>query len=347
MQQEWKSFLTQAGAVFDGEKVLHFGYPQDEWVAVNSATFITDLSHFGLIAISGEDASDFLQNLLTNDVKEVNSQRSQLTGLCNPKGRLLAIFRLFQWNANFYLSLPHSLLEAVLKRLNMYVLRAQVSLADVSDHFCRFGLVGSQASDELKRYLGKAPMTTNEVQQAPDCCILRVPGEPSRFEVVGGMNTLQKFWGELTKTVTPVGANFWELTTIRAGVATIYPETQASFIPQQVNLELREGVSFTKGCYPGQEVIARMHYRGKPSRRMFLAHISTDQQPQPGDPVYLANDEARQARGEIVAAQLAPEGGYDSLVVLQLSHLQKGDMMWNGGNGAKLTLRKLPYLLEY
>ncbi|ADJ27616.1 YgfZ/GcvT domain-containing protein [Nitrosococcus watsonii] len=346
MQQEWKTFLIQAGAVFDGEKVLHFGYPPDERVAVNSATFISDLSHLGLITVSGEDASDFLQNLLTNDVKEVNSQHSQLTGLCNPKGRLLAIFRLFQWNANLYLRLPHSLLEAVLKRLSMYVLRAQVSLADVSDHFCRFGLVGSKARDELKRYLGRVPMAVNEVQQTPDCCVLRVPGKPSRFEVVGEFDTLQKLWDELSKTATPAGTHFWELATIRAGVATIYPETQASFIPQQVNLELKEGISFTKGCYPGQEVIARMHYRGKPSRRMFLAHTGTDQQPQPGDPIYLANDEAKQVIGEIVTAQPAPEGGYDSLVVLQLARLEKGNIVLEGENNPRLTIRELLYGLE-
>lgn len=343
MQQEWKSFLRQAGAVFDGDKVLHFGHPQDESTAAGS--FMTDLSHLGLIALTGEDAGTLLQNVLTNDIGEVNAQRSQLTGLCNPKGRLLAILRLFQWDTNFYLSLPHSLLEAVLKKLNMYVLRAQVSLIDASEQYCRLGLAGLQASDELRHCLGKAPTAVNEVYQTSSCCVLRVPGDPPRFEVVGEFDALQKLWSKLSKTAVPVGTHFWELATIRAGIATIYPETQESFIPQQVNLELTEGVSFTKGCYPGQEVVARMHYRGKPSRRMFLAHMITDKRPQPGDPVYLADGKEGQTVGEIVTAQPAPEGGYDSLVVLQLASLEKGDMVWNSGNGPELTLRELPYEL--
>ncbi|QBQ53193.1 YgfZ/GcvT domain-containing protein [Nitrosococcus wardiae] len=345
MQQEWKSFLIQAGAVFDGDRVLHFGHPQKELTAAAAGSFMTDLSHLGLIALSGEDASTLLQNLLTNDVGEVNAQRSQLTGLCNPKGRLLAILRLFQWNANFYLSLPHSLLEAVLKRLSMYLLRAQVSLINASEQYCRFGLVGPQAGEKLKYRLGKTPTAVNEVYQTSSCCVLQLPGDIPRFQVVGEFNTLQKLWDDLSKTVMPVSANFWELATIRAGIATIYPETQESFIPQQVNLELTEGVSFTKGCYPGQEVVARMHYRGKPSRRMFLAHIVTDKWPQPSEPVYLADGKEGQTAGEIVAAQPALEGGYDSLVVLQLTSLEKGDIILGKGSGPKLTFLDLPYEL--
>jgi folate-binding protein YgfZ len=344
MLQEWKSFLIQAGAVFDGDRVLHFIRPSNESAATISSTTIADLSHLGLIAITGKDASIFLQNLLTNDVSEVNEQHSQLTGLCNPKGRLLAIFRLFQWNSNFYLILPRNLLESVLKRLNMYVLRTQVSLTDASSQFCHFGLAGPQASNELKYLLNKVPATVNEVHQTPSYCVICVPGEPPRFEVLGEFNIIQKLWNDLSKIAAPVGNNFWELLTIRAGIATIYPETQESFIPQQVNLELTNGVSFTKGCYPGQEIIARMHYRGKPSRRMFLAHIAADKWPQPGEPIYLANNKEGQI-GEIVTAQPAPEGGYDSLAVLQLNRFEKGNIVLSGEVAPRLTFCELPYEL--
>jgi folate-binding protein YgfZ len=344
MQQQWRSFLTQAGAVFEGDRVLYFGYPQDKPVAAIPSILITDLSHLGLIAITGEDAGVFLQSLLTNDVREVNEQRSQLTGLCNPKGRLLAIFQLFQWNSSFYLSLPHSILESVLKRLSIYILRARVSLTNDSDCFCRFGLAGPQAGDELARLLNRVPSTVNDVYQAPSYCVIRVPDELPRFEVLGKLNIIRKLWDELSKTAAPVGTHLWELLTIRAGTARVYPETQESFIPQQVNLELRGGVSFTKGCYPGQEIIARMHYRGKPSRRMFLAHIDTDKQPQPGEPLYQANNEEGQI-GEIVAAEPVPEGGYDSLAVLQITSFQKGDVVLGDKTKSKLVFRELPYEL--
>jgi tRNA-modifying protein YgfZ len=343
MIQEWKAFLLQAGAVFDGDRIQHFGHPQDELATITSGTLITDLSPVGLLAVKGKDAGTFLQNVLTNDVREVNTSYSQLTGLCTPKGRLLAIFRLWQWSDTFYLSLPRNLLEVILKRLTMYVLRSQVTLGDVSDQFCRIGLAGVQADEELKQVLDRVPAEVNAVAQLPGASIIRVPGEPPRFEIVGELKTIRQVWRKLSNSATPGGVDLWELLNIRAGIPTIHPETQEAFIPQQVNLELRKGVSFTKGCYPGQEVIARMHYRGKPSRRMFLAHINGNDRPRPGEPIYLAEGKEERSVGEIVDAQQAPEGGYDSLLVLQLAGLGKGNMALGRKTGPKLIFQELPY----
>lgn len=345
MIQEWRSFLVERGAVFDDDQLQHFGHPHDELAAVNGGILMTDLSSRGLIAVKGKEADSFLQNLLTNDVKEINEEHSQLTGLCNPKGRLLTLFRLFQRDASFYLSLPRSQLAGVLKKLSMYVLRSQVEIKDASDHFCHIGLADRQANSELKYYMGHVPDTVNEVYQAPNYSVIRIPGEPPRFEVVGELNSIQKLWNELSKTATPVGINPWKLLGIRAGIATLYHATQEAFIPQQVNLELTGGVSLTKGCYPGQEVIARLHYRGKPSRRMFLVHIATNKQPQPGEPLYLSNKEEEQPVGEVVDAQMAPEGGCDGLVVLQLNRIEKGNIVLGGrtGTGTALIFRSLPY----
>jgi tRNA-modifying protein YgfZ len=343
MIQEWKAFLLQAGAVFDGDRIHHFGRPQEELAAATTGTLITDLSPWGLIAVKGKDAVTFLQNLLTNDVREVSPSYSQLTGLCNPKGRLLALFRLWQWGEDFYLTLPQNLLEMILKRLTMYVLRSQVTLREASDQFCRIGLAGVQAVEELKQVLGRVPAKVNDVQQTAEICIIRVPGEPPRFEMIGELKSIQQLWCNLSKAATPGGSGPWELLNLRAGIPTIYPETLEAFIPQQVNLELRNGVSFTKGCYPGQEVIARMHYRGKPSRRMFLGHSEGNDQPLPGEPVYLAEGEEAHSVGQIVAAQRVPEGGYDSLVVLQLTSLGKGPLTVGGHSGPELILRELPY----
>jgi len=348
MIQEWRAFLLEAGAVLDSDQVQHFGQPREELAALISDTIMTDLSPFGLIAVKGEDANTFLQNFLANDVREVNINHSQLTGLCNPKGRLLALFRLFQRGADSYLSLPQSLLEVTLKRLNMYVLRSSITLMDASNQLCQLGLAGTGAEEELKRVFGTVPETINSVCQTTECSILRVPGEPPRFEVVGEPKIMQQTWQELSHAAIPTGSNLWKLLNIRAGIPTIYPETQETFIPQQVNLEFLKGISFTKGCYPGQEVIARLHYRGKPSRRMFLAHIATPCPPQPGDPLYLAKDKEERAVGEVVDAQQTPEGGCDSLVVLQLASLEKGDITLGRkrAQSPKFLLRELPYQLS-
>ncbi|BAW80866.1 glycine cleavage system protein T [Candidatus Nitrosoglobus terrae] len=342
MEQKWRSFLIQAGAVFKNDSVLYFRGSREKLAALPN-TIITDLSHLGLIAIAGEEARVFLQNLLTNDIREVNDQRSQLTGLCNPKGRLFAIFQLFQWNTHFYLSLPHSILESTLKRLSIYILRTRVSLINDSDHYCRFGLAGLQADNMLAQLLNITPLTANEVYQTPNLCIIRMPDQLPRFEIMGEFNFIQELWNELKKAADPVGTRIWELLTIRAGIARIYPETQELFIPQQVNLELSGGVSFTKGCYPGQEIIARMHYRGKPSRRMLLAYILTDKPPKPADPLYVSNNNDKEHVGEIVAAESTLDGGYDSLVVLHTASLEKGEIVLNNEMKSKLIFQKLPY----
>lgn len=344
MIQEWRTFLIERGAVFAGDQLQHFGHPQAELAAAaHGGALMTDLSSQGLIAVNGEEAGTFLQNILTNDVREINERHSQLTGLCNPKGRLLTLFRLFQRDTSFYLSCPRSQLADILKRLNMYVLRSKVKLTDASDRFCRIGLASLQASHGLKSLVEHIPEAVNEVCRGSNYSVMRIPGEPPRYEVAGELNSIKKLWDELSKTVMPAGVNLWELLNIRAGIATLYPGTQETFIPQQVNLELTEGVSFTKGCYPGQEIIARMHYRGKPSRRMFLIHIVTDKPPQPGEFLYLANSEQEQPIGEVVDARLASEGGYDSLAVLQLGSIAKGDITLGNRAGSAITLGTLPY----
>ncbi len=327
MKPEWKAFLIDAGAEFDAEqRVGSFGNPDQERALCLSGTFLCDLSHRGLIAAWGEDAAHFLQNMLSNDVRLINENQAQMTALCSPKGRMLAVFRLFQRQGTYYLELPRETLESTLKRLRLFVLRAKVSIEDADDALVRIGLAGPRASELLGERLGALPQAPGDVLNLPDIGIIRLPGPVPRYEIFGELAPMQALWQALDVHAAPVGANAWELLDILAGLPEVYPATVEAFVPQMANLDLVGGVSFKKGCYPGQEVVARMHYLGKPNRRMYAGVIDSDRLPAPGTAVH-SDQMPGQEGGEIVRAAHHPDGHVRVLAVMRL-----------GAIGGKLSL---------
>ena len=310
MNTDWQTYLddsgTAAGSAGTGDHAL----------------LITDLSELGLIAVQGADAANFLQGQFSNDVSEVSERRSQLNAYCSPKGRLLAIFRLFLRDGVYYLLLPQDILDATLKRLRMYVLRAQVTLSNASDRLIHIGVFGPGAAARAAVLLGNLPNEVNEVAQIqrPDglFTVLRLPGTVQRFVIVGEFAGIKAVWDALQPDALRVSAEYWRLLDIRAGLPTIHTATMDTFVPQMVNLDLLGGVSFTKGCYPGQEIVARTHHLGSIKRRMVRAWTDAPDPPVPGDTLYTTSDS--QAVGQVVDAQLSPRGGFEMLAVVQISH---------------------------
>jgi len=346
MNADWKRQLDDAGAVLDETgRVLHFADPASELQSADGLV-LADLSHLAVIAVRGEDAASFLQGQFSNDIQKVDAGHSQLAAWCNPKGRMLAALRIFHRENAFYLLLEHSLLEPTLKRLRMYVLRSKVTLEDAGEDLPGFGLSGPEAEARLAELLGSAPAVPGDALEREAVTVLRLPGPHPRFSLHAPAATLGPLWSRLREGgARPVGAHVWALQDIRAGQPSIHPGTQEAFVPQMVNLEVIGGVSFKKGCYTGQEVVARMHYLGKPKRRMFRARAETDSVPPPGTEILAAG--AEQSAGKVVDAQPAPEGGVELLAVLQLSAVEGGAALHLGGaQGPQLTLLSLPYALE-
>jgi folate-binding protein YgfZ len=302
---------------------------------------LNDLSHFALIRVEGEDAETFLQGQLTNDVRQVTEDHSNLAGWCSPKGRMLASFRCFRRNDAYYLQTPAENLSPVLKRLNMYVLMSKVSLSDASNDLMRLGITGSCAESLLHAQLESVPVKINAVTQQADLTLIRLPGAGPRFELLGSAESLIRFWRAAEAQAVRTGDDFWALQEIRAGVPTIYPATREAFVPQMANMQLVDGVSFTKGCYTGQEVVARMQYLGKLKRRMYLAHVISDTPPQAGDALFSAGSSSGQGSGKVVDARPADEG-YDMLVVIETASAEANDVCL-GENGPRLQLQDLPY----
>lgn len=349
MNSAWQTHLEQNGAIIEQDRVSHFGDPEKEIQLALETPVLSDLSHQGLILAQGEDTREFLQGQFTNDVKQVDATHSQLSAYCSPKGRILASFRLFQQTANHYIELPRPLLEPTLKRLRMFVLRSKVTLEDASDSLARLGFTAPKADDILKSYLEAVPAEVDEVVNNNDLSVMRIPGPYPRFEIHGEPSKLIKLWGQLKENAQQVGADIWERHDIQAGIPSITTATTEAFVPQMVNLQAINGVSFKKGCYTGQEIVARMQYLGKLKRRMYRAHVQIEAQgdaaPKTGDDLYDVSSGDTQSAGKIVMTQPGPQGGYDLLAVVQISSKNNNDIRLNAPQGNKLTFHDLPYSL--
>ncbi len=346
MKPQWRNFLSDAGAEFDTRGVANFGNPEREKRMVTNGDVLCDLSHFGLIAVRGEDALQFLHRQLSSDVTQVSETHSQLSSYCSPRGRMLACFRVFRRNDAIFLRLPAVMLEPMLKRLRLYVLRARASLEDAENVLIRCGYSGPHAKAELRQALGACPDHVDACVRAHDITVIHVPGPQSRFELYGNLTAMQDLWSALNVRAAPVGASPWALLDILSGIPNILPATSDRFVPQMVNLHLLGGVSFTKGCYPGQEVVARMHYLSKLKRRMYRIHLADDRVPEPGDEIFAAGKNGTEPVGIVVDAQPYSDDGVEALAVLRLDNTGNTSLRLGNTDSPPLALRDLPYGLD-
>lgn len=339
MTPDWQNFLALRGAIFEAGVLRHFGNPQAELAAAKNGGILTELSRYGLLAFAGADATAFLHGQLTNDVKRLDERCSQYGGYCTAQGRMLASFLMWRMANGYCVQLPAELLESVRKRLTTFILRAKVTAEDVSDRYVRLGIAGRAAEAALQACALDVPPAPNGVTRVDDAVLLRL-GE-DRFELVVPQAEAPRWWDALAARLKPVGPACWEWLEIRAGIPSVRTATREQFVPQMANLELIGGVVFNKGCYPGQEIVARTQYLGKVKRRMYLARIEADTPPAEGDPLFGA-DFNGQASGMIVNAQAAPGGGYDVLAVVHTSSVEAGVNL-KSPDGPPLRFQPLPY----
>lgn len=342
MHAAWKQQLIQAGARLEGDRVSDFGEPAEELNTCATSTTICDLSHLGVMRFAGDDAQTFLQSQLSNDVKRASASLGQYTSYCTPKGRMLASMLLWLDNQGYNLQLPVEILPGVLKRLSMFILRAKVKAENASDASIRIGLNGP-AAEEMLQALGAVPEALLGSAHWATGTVIRL-GE-QRFELALNPARAAEVWQRFSQTARSVGAACWQWLEISAGVPSVWTKTQEAFVPQMANLELIGGVSFKKGCYPGQEIVARTQYLGKLKRRMYRAHVDGLTPPAPGDPVF-SPDTDGQASGEVVVSAPAPSGGFDLLAVIQIASAEAGEVHLFAPDGPKLEFLPLPYSFD-
>ena len=340
MKSNWQSFLISAGARRSAAGVESFGDSGAEASAVAHGTVLCDLSRYGLIRFSGEDSHQYLQSQLSCDADAMAAGTVQYGSYCTPQGRMLASFMLWKDETSYWMQLARSLLEPIRKRLATYILRSKVKAMDASDEYVLLGIAGKQPEAALKSVFGSVPATPLHFTTTRNAQLLRL--DANRFQVVTSAEAAPEIWSAIRTSATPVGSTTWDWLQIRSGIPVITPATQEQFVPQMANLDLIGGVSFSKGCYPGQEIVARMHYLGRLKQRMYLANIAANATPEPGDKLF-SGDMRDQASGMIVNAAPSPEGGHDVLAVIQIESAQHRDIHWKSPDGPLLKFLELPY----
>jgi len=345
MNNEWVKFLLSNNATIENNTVKNFALSIDEEQSAFDNIVLADLCHYSLIEASGDDVVDFLQGQLTNDINQVTESIGQLSAYCNPKGRILANFRIFKRSNRYFLRLRSDICEPTLKRLRMFIMRSKVELIDRSDELSRMGIAGLNATKQLATMFATLPENSDESITENDITIIKLAGTLPRYEAHGTTEKIKELWEILQKDATAIGENSWNLLTIRAAIPEIVSETVEAFVPQMVNLQAINSLSFTKGCYPGQEVVARMHYLGKLKRRLFIGSVKSDELPVSGQPI-MTGDENEQKVGQIVTASWSKNKQIEFLAVLQIEKAESETLHIGSGTGSVIQLMDLPYSLE-
>ncbi len=298
-------------------------------------TGLVPLSHLGVIRAEGPDAASFLHSQLTQDFALLGQSEARLAAFCNAKGRVQASFIGFKRNKeDILLVCSRDLLPPVLKRLSMFVLRAKARLSDASNAFRVLGVAGA-ALDALAPE-SVQPWTRQDL------------GDASLIHLYPAQGDARALWVAPIDTAPPTGDSLalqrWMLGEVQAGVATVSAAVAEAFVPQMLNYESVGGVNFKKGCYPGQEVVARSQFRGVLKRRAMLAH--GDEEMVAGQQVFSLQD-ADQPCATVVQAAPCPDGGWDAIVSGQVGALQSGSLQLGSASGPAVQVRAMPYpLLE-
>jgi tRNA-modifying protein YgfZ len=287
-----------------------------ELESARSGSVVAPLPDMAVLEFSGADAETFLQGQLTCDVAAVRGAASY-GAWCSPQGRMLASFLLWRGDSAFFMALPAELAPGVQQRLTRYVLRAKVKVGTA--RLVLAGCSGPRAEAALRQSAGAIPQGRLGTERfAGGEALIRL--DDSRFLFALGADAAEARLAGLAAALTRVSAGAWTGLDIRRGIPWITAATQDRLVPQMANLERIGGVSFSKGCYTGQEIVARAQHRGTVKRRMFLAHSSDAAAA--GDELY-AEDLGDQAAGLVVSAAPSPDGGTDLLAVVQVASRER------------------------
>ncbi|WP_346836848.1 folate-binding protein [Microbulbifer sp. SAOS-129_SWC] len=335
-QQQWQDFLADAGARWEGERA-HF--PDTD-----AALHLVDLSPLGAVSVVGPDSQKFLQGQLTCDLVNLPDGHATPGTHCNPKGRAISAFSALKLDqGDLLLRLPRDLAGTARAALAKYAVFFKTELSELDDSHRWLGLQGRDAVARAQQLLGLEPITAGQVASF-DC-----DGERGLVEALNEQQLAllvpaayaPQLWQKLAEHADPASYDRWLQTQIEAGMPQLHAATSEMFIPQMLNLHLLGGVSFKKGCYTGQEVIARMQYRGASKRRLYRARCEAGDRPEAGSDIY---GEGESSIGNLVEACHSEEG-IELLAVLTIAKVAAGEAL-RLADGRALEIQELPYDAE-
>jgi hypothetical protein len=318
------------------------------------SAFFCALSHEGVVAVRGSDASKFLQGQLTCNLNYLDQDHASLGARCTQKGRMQSSFRILLQGDGCLLAMISELIEPQLADLKKYAVFSKSKLTDESASWVRFGLQQVPLGDAASRNAASDPSQavlvdlglqlaedTHSVARAGELIAVRVSAD--RAELWAPAEQAPALQAKLAAQLPQAPLNDWLLGQIRAGVGQVMAQTRELFIPQMLNLQAVGGVSFKKGCYTGQEIVARMQYLGKLKRRLYRVALAADPLPEPGTPLFAPSHNS--AIGEVVMAAKA-SSGIELLAVLQADAVEGGEIHVGDASGPVLSVLTLPYELD-
>ena len=303
----------------------------DDYQAIASQTALVELDHLCAYRVSGDDAQSFLQGQLSNDVEKTAPSSATLQAYCTPKGRMLAIFYLAQWQHDYIMILPQEIAASIIQRLSMYVMRAQVKFELLTDTSL-FGVVDPHGSVITELCSNQVLEDNYQSYSNEQTLCIRLAATPARYLMLttASPNLTAQSFDHICKS------NYWIYLDIINGIPSLSQSVQEAFVPQMTNLELIDGVSFKKGCYPGQEVVARLHYIGNSNRRMFRFSCASEHTVAAGNDIYDTN--SQQVVGKVVSAVKQHE--YLGLAVIRIENVKASSLTLHD---ATLVIHTLPY----
>lgn len=266
--EPWRPHLERAGARLEGQRITAI----DGGAGMSAAIRMTPLLDRTWLDFTGAEAVGFLHDQLTIGVSDLDGRSVRLAAYCNAQGRVLALLRVARRDGGLRAELPAELADPIARRLGMFVLRADVRIEEASD-VTALGVWGEGAGDLLAGAGMTAPGESFERHRHDTLAVTRLPGPEPRFQVEGPLEAVTARWEEWLEKAAPATSADWRLLDIRAGLPDITGATADRFLPQSLGLERWHALSFRKGCYPGQEVIARLHYRGRLKRHLYRARV--------------------------------------------------------------------------
>ncbi len=293
---------------------------------------------YGVLSIEGSDANTFLQGQITNDINQIDLQMSQLAAVCTPKGRVIALGRLLRQETGFWWLLPKSMVARLQDHLKRYLLRAKVVLTNKSDELMTLGVGGTEGIALVQQRFQcdlTAPLSTMQTEVG---CVTRMWGDYPRIEITGPIDKITALMEEFALSKAAI----WQANEMIAGVPTIYPDTSEMFIPQSINLDLIQAVNFKKGCYTGQEIVARTQHLGRIKRRLYLGTVTSEEAPRIGDKLSSPAAAANEETGTLVEVVSLGESS-DYLVLFSAAKNLVATPLGLASSSAAITRLPFPY----
>ncbi len=337
MNQYWKNFLLSIHALIDEKGDITFPTGKNP-----SENRLHPIHHLSVLKVTGSDAAKFLNGQITCDTSNISTAKGNLGAYCTAKGRTISTFLIIKKEDFFLLILPTDLLEPVKKRLQMFVMHDDVQITDCRDFYCLFGL-NNQNPDATSLDLPEQVFSSTENKSVQ---WLRMSLEQNRYIAIADAEHAIDCWTELLENSNFIAASSyeWQYQDMVSGIPWLTTETTEQYIPQMLNLDQLQGISFSKGCYVGQEIVARTHYLGKAKRTMYLGECDSIEAIAPGTEIISFQNTEPQSVGKVLSSQ-THENRTALLIVMQTSSTEVKTLKLNTPNQDKITLTELSYFI--